>query len=76
MMPLKTRPWDIVDRLQSEAAIAAYLDACLEDGDPKLVGDHSPERHNSNGITTQVIEVSIGADGGLVLLKNLAPERA
>ena len=37
-MPLDTLPWDVVDHLTSDKAIAAYLDACLEDGDPKLVG--------------------------------------
>lgn len=37
-MPLDTLPWDVVDHLTSDSAIAAYLDACLEDGDPKLVG--------------------------------------
>ena len=37
-MSLKTLPWDAVDHLTSEVAVAAYLDACLEDGDPKLVG--------------------------------------
>ena len=37
-MGLETLPWDVVDHLTDDAAIAAYLDAALEDGDPKLVG--------------------------------------
>ncbi len=37
-MPLKTLPWDVIDHLTSDEAVAACLDACLEDGDPKLVG--------------------------------------
>ena len=37
-MPLKTLPWDVIDHLTSDEVVAACLDACLEDGDPKLVG--------------------------------------
>ena len=50
-MPLKTHPWDVVDHLTSDAAIAAYLDACLEDGDPKLVGAALGDIARARGIT-------------------------
>jgi len=50
-MPLKTLPWDAVDHLTSDAAIAAYLDACLEDGDPKLVGAALGDIARAKGIT-------------------------
>lgn len=36
-MPLKTITSEIVDQLESGSAIATYLEASLEDGDPKLV---------------------------------------
>jgi probable addiction module antidote protein len=36
-MVLKTRAWDPAEHLDSVEDIAAYLDAALEDGDPKLV---------------------------------------
>lgn len=36
-MPLKTKPWDAADHLNTRADIAAYLDAVLEDGDPDLL---------------------------------------
>ena len=36
-MPLETRPWDMTESLRDEAAIAAYIEAVLEDGDPGLV---------------------------------------
>jgi probable addiction module antidote protein len=36
-MPLETRPYDIAEYLDSEEAIAAYIDAVLEDGDPALI---------------------------------------
>ncbi|AWU93298.1 addiction module antidote protein [Azospirillum ramasamyi] len=37
MARTETRSWDIVDSLNSDERIAAYLDAALEDGDPQLI---------------------------------------
>ena len=34
-MPIETKPWDAAEVLDSPAAIAAYLDAYLEDGTPE-----------------------------------------
>ena len=34
-VPVETRPWDAAEVLDSPAAIAAYLDAYLEDGTPE-----------------------------------------
>ncbi len=36
-MPLETTIWDPAERLTSPAAIAAYLEAVFEDGDPGLI---------------------------------------
>ena len=36
-MPLETKPWDASEYLDSEEAVAAYLDAAFEDGDPQLI---------------------------------------
>lgn len=36
-MALKTTVWDVTEHLQNETAIAAYIEAVLEDGDPGLV---------------------------------------
>ena len=36
-MPLETRLYDTAEYLASEEAIAAYIDAVLEDGDPALI---------------------------------------
>jgi len=33
----ETRPWDVVEHLQSDEDMIAYLDAALEDGDPALI---------------------------------------
>ena len=32
-----TSRWDVVDNLDSDKRIAAYLEAALEDGDPQVV---------------------------------------
>ncbi|SNT05807.1 probable addiction module antidote protein [Sphingomonas laterariae] len=32
-----TTRWDVAEHLDSEEAIAAYLDAAMEDGDPDLI---------------------------------------
>lgn len=34
---IKTRPWDVVEHLETEEDMAAYLDAALEDGDLAVV---------------------------------------
>jgi probable addiction module antidote protein len=36
-MPLETKPWDAADHLKSEAAVLAYIEAAMEDGDPALI---------------------------------------
>ena len=36
-MALATKPWDPAEFLDSDEAVAAYIDAALDDGDPALV---------------------------------------
>lgn len=36
-MPIETTKWDTSEHLDSPEAIAAYIDAAMEDGDPALV---------------------------------------
>lgn len=37
MTPLQTSPWDSAELLDSPEAIAAYIEAAFEDGDPSLI---------------------------------------
>ena len=37
MAKTKTVPWDPAEHLETEADMAAYLEAALEDGDPALI---------------------------------------
>ena len=67
-----TRPWDIVDQLESEAAIAAYLDACLEDGDPKLIAAALGDIARAKGITDLALRTGLPASA-LVLSGEAAP---
>jgi probable addiction module antidote protein len=36
-MAIETKVWDPVERLNSSEAIAAYVEAAFEDGDPALI---------------------------------------
>jgi len=36
-MPVKTKPWDPVDHLKTDAAMEAYIEAAMEDGDPAVI---------------------------------------
>ncbi len=37
MSAVSLRTWDVVDHLQTEADMDAYLEACLEEDDPTLI---------------------------------------
>ena len=36
-MPIETSPWDSADLLDTPAAVAAYIEAAIEDGDASLL---------------------------------------
>lgn len=53
MVKTPTRSWDVVEHLETEEDMAAYLEAALEDGDPALIaaalGDNCPrQRYDAN----------------------------
>jgi probable addiction module antidote protein len=60
-MPLKTLPWDVVDHLVSDDAIAAYLDACLDDGDPKLIAAALGDIARAKGVTDLAARTGLSA---------------
>lgn len=37
MAKTETYPWDVAEHLETEADMAAYLEAVLEEGDPALI---------------------------------------
>lgn len=50
-MALETRRWDAAEHLNSSEEIAAYLDAALEDGDPKLIAAAIGDVARARGMT-------------------------
>ena len=58
-MNLITRPWDAADYLETPEAIAAYLEAAMEDGDPALITAALGDIARARGMT------SVAKDAGL-----------
>jgi probable addiction module antidote protein len=68
---IKTRPWDIVEHLETEEDIAAYLEAVLDDGDPALVSAALGDIARARGMTEIAREAGLGRES---LYKALSPE--
>jgi probable addiction module antidote protein len=71
-MAIKTTKWDAADHLDSPEAIAAYLEAVFEDGDPALItaalGDVArakgmTEVAKQAGLTRASLYKALSADG-------------
>jgi probable addiction module antidote protein len=48
---IKTTKWDVADHLDSPEAIAAYLEAVFEDGDPALIAASLGDVARARGMT-------------------------
>jgi probable addiction module antidote protein len=68
---IKTRPWDIVEHLETEEDITAYLEAVLDDGDPALVSAALGDIARARGMTEIAREAGLGRES---LYKALSPE--
>ena len=71
-MAIEAMPWDPAERLTSPAAIAAYLEAVFEDGDPGLIaaalGDVARARGMAEvaraaGVTRDALYKALTRDG-------------
>lgn len=67
----KTRQWDVAEHLKTEEDMAAYLEAALEDGDPKLVSAALGDIARAKGMTQVARETGLGRES---LYKTLSPE--
>lgn len=65
-----TRPWDVVDHLQTEEDILAYLDAALEDSDPALIVAVLGDIARAKGMALVARETGLGRES---LYKALSP---
>ncbi|MEO7793790.1 MAG: addiction module antidote protein [Thermoanaerobaculia bacterium] len=70
MAKTKTRIWDAADGLTSEAEMAAYLEAALEDGDAALIAAALGDIARAKGMTDVARKAGLGRES---LYKALSP---
>jgi len=68
---LKTRPWDAAEHLNTEADMAAYLEAALEDGEPTLIAAALGDIARAKGMSQIARETGLGRES---LYKALSPD--
>ena len=66
----KATTWDAADYLETEADIAAYLNAAFEDGDTSVIAAALGDVARAKGLTQLAKETGITRDG---LYKALSP---
>lgn len=71
MAKTETYPWDPVDYLETREDMIAYLDAALEDGDPKLVAMALGDIVRARGMTRIANDTGLGRES---LYKALSAE--
>jgi probable addiction module antidote protein len=59
---VQTRPWDPAEHLETDADIAAYLDAALAEGDPALVVAVLGDIARARGMTQLAREAGVGRE--------------
>lgn len=62
MRKVKTRRWDPVEHLDTEARVARYLDAALEDGDPELVAAALGDIARARGMSRIAAAAGLGRE--------------
>jgi probable addiction module antidote protein len=70
MAKTKTRIWDATDGLTSEAEMAAYLEAALEDGDAALIAAALGDIARAKGMSEVARKAGLGRES---LYKALSP---
>ena len=71
MPKTKTRPWDPVEHLADAEDMAAYLEAALEDGDPRVVAAALGDIARAKGMTQLARDTGLGRES---LYKALSPD--
>jgi len=66
-----THPWDVTRHLDSDEAIAAYLDAVLQESDPALLAAALGDVARAKGMTQIARATGLGRES---LYKALSPE--
>ena len=73
MPKTKTRPWDPAEHLADAEDMAAYLEAALEDGDPRLVAAALGDIARAKGMSQLARDTGLSRES---LYKALSGERA
>lgn len=74
-MAVETTGWNATDYLDSDAAILAYLEAAVEDGDPALIAAALSDVAKVRGIASPLApNPDIGLDSVIRILKALGLE--
>ncbi len=71
MGKIKTYRWDAADHLKTDADIAAYLDAALQDGDPAVITAALGDIARAPGMTRIARQTGLGRES---LYKALSPD--
>jgi probable addiction module antidote protein len=71
MPKTKTRPWDLAEHLADAEDMAAYLEAALEDGDPRVVAAALGDIARAKGMTQVARDTGLGRES---LYKALSPD--
>lgn len=61
-MVIETKPWDVAEHLDSPEMIAAYLEAVLEEDDPKLLQAALGDIARARGMTAIAQEAGVTRD--------------
>ncbi len=70
MANTQTRPWDVVEHLETAEDMAAYLEAALEDGDPGLIAATLGDIARTKGMAQVARDSGLGRES---LYKALSP---
>jgi probable addiction module antidote protein len=62
MPKIATKPWDPAEHLKTEADMAAYLEAALEEGDPALVAAALGDIARAMGVTHVARDTGLGRE--------------
>ncbi len=59
---VQTRTWDVVEHLETDEDMAAYLDAALEDGDPAIIVAALGDIARARGMAQIARETGLGRE--------------
>ncbi|MBI2909366.1 MAG: putative addiction module antidote protein [Chloroflexi bacterium] len=62
MAKTPTRAWDVAEHLETAEDMAAYLEAALEDGDPRLVAAALRDIARAKGMAQVAREAGLGGE--------------